>query len=93
MNKGLLIAIGAGIGLWLLTKNQKTADDKRAELASWAQVNGEFSLIPILQTMSDTEISDVYQLIFKYEATGTLVTNLALKNRLIAISQKYNIFT
>jgi len=96
MNKGLLIA-GLALGIYIITSkktnNQEDIANKKAYIASWAQVNGQFTVLSVLNNLTDAEVIDVYNLVFQYQANILLVPAGALKNRLMAISQKYNIFT
>lgn len=100
-NSLLLLAI-AGLGLWYFTKGKATSRlDQLNYLNNWADSSPvdtqgmKEHIKNIFVQMTDQELSDTYTFIHDYPEDGnkTVPVGSALQLRLIAISNKYNIFT
>jgi hypothetical protein len=93
VTKATLIAAtvaAAGMGGYLLLRKSKTK--LQQDIISLIPATEAATLQPVLHQMSRSELVDTLRLI-RASNDGVQITDTALKQRLAAISQKYNIFT
>lgn len=86
MNPILLLLIVGGI--YLATKGKGT-DEKRAYLKT---LSADALWQSVLTKVTDSELADMYTLHTQYK-DGVSVPEGPFKQRILAISQKYNIYT
>jgi hypothetical protein len=88
-----LISVGiavAGVGSYMLLRRSREGLQK--DIVALIPANEVATLQPILEQMTRAELADTLRLI-RATNKGVKITDTALKQRLEAISQKYNIFT
>lgn len=90
MLKYLLLAGALYLGYKVITDTQSAAD-QRAYLAQRYP-----ELVAILPRMTDAEVGDLYLFLTKYNSLSSIPATAdgnALRDRLVAIGAKYNIFS
>lgn len=102
MNKNTLFLLaGAGLAMWYLAKSKPlTRLEMINYLNNWADHTGDTESaidhykVAVIQ-MTDQEMTDTYTFIHDYFEKGNkpVPPGSALQLRLVAISNKYNIFT
>lgn len=80
----------AGLGGYLLLRKSRAR--LQQDIISLVPATEAATLQPVLDQMSRSELADTLRLI-RASKDGVQITDTALKQRLAAISQKYNIFT
>lgn len=95
---GGLLAAGAGYMLY----RHYSISGKKQQLTDWANALpaatnvGKALLLQVIATMTDDELSALYDFVFDYASKGKVLTDAEdapLRAQIIAISAKYGIFT